>query len=56
MKRDSLSKGDALKRYQAQMPIKQKVKMADWVINNSSDLKHLELEVDKVFNLISKSC
>ena len=57
MKRESLSEEAALKRVQSQIDIDEKKNRADWVIDNSSDLKHLEEETEKFirgFNASSK--
>ncbi|MBE0491512.1 MAG: dephospho-CoA kinase [Sulfurospirillum sp.] len=47
MQRDGLSCVDAQKRLDAQMPIEQKKTMADCIIDNSKDLKHLQNEVER---------
>ncbi|GAI78759.1 unnamed protein product, partial [marine sediment metagenome] len=38
IKRNDLSKEEALQRIKSQMPIKEKIKMADYLIDNSSSL------------------
>ncbi|MBQ6516415.1 dephospho-CoA kinase [bacterium] len=50
--RDNLSKDDALKRINSQMPQDEKVKLADFVIENNSDLKTLEKNVYEILNRI----
>jgi len=47
MKREGLSEDEALKRVQSQIDIDEKKDRADWVIDNSFDLKHLEEETEK---------
>ena len=47
MKREGLSESEALKRVQSQIDIDEKKDRADWVIDNSSDLEHLEEETEK---------
>lgn len=44
-----LSKDEAARRMRAQMPITGKIKMADFVINNSTSLKATESRVKKIF-------
>ncbi len=48
-KRDGLGIDDALKRLGSQMPIEQKIRFADYVINNEGSLEETEKEVSKVF-------
>lgn len=50
--REGLEKSQALKRIQAQMDIEEKKRKADWVIDNSKDLKHLQQEVEKFVDFI----
>ena len=50
--REGLEKSQALKRIQAQMDIEEKKRRADWVIDNSKDLKHLQQEVEKFVDFI----
>ncbi len=45
--REGLSKLEALKRIESQIDIEKKRSMADWVVDNSKDLKHLQCEVEK---------
>ena len=52
--RNNLSKKEALQRIKSQMPIKEKVKMADYVIDNSSSLGKTKEQVKKIWkNLVS---
>lgn len=45
--REGLSEAEANKRVEAQMDIEEKKLKADWVIDNSKDLKYLQKEVEK---------
>ncbi len=49
MNRDSLSLEEAKKRIESQMDIDRKKQMADFVIDNSKDLKHLKNEVERFY-------
>ncbi|MDD2369351.1 MAG: dephospho-CoA kinase [Sulfuricurvum sp.] len=46
MKRDSLSEEESLNRIESQMDIEEKKARATWVIDNSSNLKHLQKECE----------
>lgn len=48
MQRNSLSESDALKRIAAQLPMKQKVSRADYVIDNSTSLEDMKLQANIV--------
>ncbi len=50
MKRDGFSKDEILKRIESQMDLAEKVKRADYVINNDGSLQDLESEVKKLLN------
>lgn len=54
MKRDSLSREDAIKRIRSQMGQEDKKKMSDYLIDNSGDLGALEDEVEKLIKEIRK--
>ena len=55
VKRDNLSKEEALQRIKSQMPMKEKVKMADYVIDNSSSLDKTKKQVEKIWKkLVSR--
>lgn len=45
MKRDNMSEEAATQRIRSQMPLNEKVKFADIVLDNSSDLDQLKLQV-----------
>ena len=52
--RNNLSREEALQRIKSQMPMKEKVKMADYVIDNSSSLDKTKEQVEKIWqNLVS---
>ena len=55
MKRDSLSKDEALQRIDAQMDIEEKRRLATWVIDNSGSLKQLQNECERVKSAIMGS-
>lgn len=48
-KRNNLSKEEALQRIKSQMPMKEKVKMADYVIDNSNSLDKTREQVEKIW-------
>ena len=52
MQRDNISREDAEKIIAAQMPIDEKVKYADFIINNSTTLDETEKDVRRVYELI----
>ncbi len=52
MKRDNISKEEALMKISNQWDIEKKKQMADMVIDNSKDLKHLQNEVEKIIGEI----
>lgn len=52
MKRDGLTKEEGTARIASQMDIDKKREMADWVIDNSSDYKHLEQQTQKFIDFI----
>lgn len=48
MKRDGLSKKEAEKRINLQIPVEQKIKMADFAIDNSKDIDYTKKQVEKL--------
>jgi len=50
--RDNLSKDEALKRINSQMPQEEKVKLADFVIENNSDIETLEKNMCEILKQI----
>jgi len=56
IKRNNLSHDEALQRIKSQMPIKEKVKMADYVIDNSNSLHKTREQVKKIWqSLVSQN-
>ena len=53
LKRDKLNKNDALKRIKFQIDIEVKKELADFVVDNSKDLKHLEKEIKKLLEWVN---
>ena len=49
MARDSISKADALQRIEAQMPLPEKCKRADFVIDNSMSREDTRKQVVKLY-------
>ena len=49
-KRDDLDKEDALKRINAQMPLEEKIKKADIVIDNSGSKEELKHKIENLIN------
>ena len=47
MKRNGFSEEESLRRIESQMDIEEKKKRATWVIDNSSNLKHLQKECEQ---------
>ncbi len=54
MKRDGRDLKSALERINSQMSFVSKKNKATYIIDNNSDFSHLEIEVDRVINLIKK--
>ena len=52
MKRNGFSKEESLRRIQSQMDIDEKRSRATWVIDNSSNLKHLQKECENFVDTI----
>jgi len=48
-RRNNLSKDEALQRIKSQMPMKEKVKLADYVIDNSRSLNKTKKQVEKIW-------
>ena len=49
-KRDDLDRKDALKRIKAQMPLKEKIKKADIIIDNTGTKEELKQKIEKLIN------
>ena len=55
IKRNNLSKDGALQRVKSQIPMKEKIKMADYMIDNSNSLDTTREQVGKIWkNLVSR--
>ena len=55
IKRNNLSKEEALQRVRSQIPMEEKAKMADYVIDNSNSLDKTREQVEKIWqNLVSR--
>ena len=54
MQRDKVSKEEAKKRIDSQIDIEKKREMADWVIDNTFDFKHLKRETEKFIDFLRK--
>lgn len=48
------SREDALSRVRAQLPLSEKIKLADFVIYNDGSFKETKKQVEKVYNLLMK--
>lgn len=54
MKRDHISKTAALKRILSQLPIEEKVKLSDYVIDNSKTINHTKQQINNVLKELEK--
>ena len=52
MKRNGFSEEESLRRIESQMDIDEKKARATWVIDNSSNLKHLQRECEQFVDTI----
>ncbi len=55
MARDNLTEEEAIKRIKSQINIEKKRELADFVLDNSKDLKHLESEVKRLVKFIGEN-
>ena len=55
IKRNNLSKDEALERIRSQIPMKEKAKMADYVIDNSNSLNKTKKQVEKIWESLVSS-
>jgi len=55
-KRDSLSFEDAEKRVNSQMPLDEKVKLADYVIDNNKSIYEVEKQVSEIYKKLIVGC
>jgi dephospho-CoA kinase len=53
MERDAFSVAEAQNRISAQLPIEEKKRVADWVIDNSGTLAQTERQVDQLWNYLT---
>ena len=54
MKRDNIDKEFAIKKIKAQMPLSEKCKMANFIIDNSFDLCYTYKQIDEIINILMK--
>ena len=52
MARDGIDRGEALRKIKSQMPLAEKAKLADYVIDNSGDRAATEAEVRRVYRAL----
>jgi len=55
MLREEINKTDALKRIESQIDIEEKKKKANFIIDNSKDMKHLKKETKKFMEYLSEN-
>ncbi len=55
MARDNLNKAEAQKRLDSQMSLDEKVKLADFVIDNSKSLREVENQVADIYSSLMKT-
>ena len=55
IKRSNLTKEEALKRIDSQMPLSEKCKMSDFVIDNSQDREYTRQQFIEIFNKIKEN-
>lgn len=56
VKRNNLSKEETLQRIKSQMSMKEKVKIADYVIDNSNSLDETKKQVEKIWQSLVSRC
>lgn len=54
VERDGFSREEAVRRISAQMPLSEKVKYADYLIDNSGSIENTERQVREVFKFLKK--
>lgn len=54
MKRDNIDKEYAIKKINSQMPLSEKCKMANFIIDNSLDLCYTYKQIDEIINILMK--
>jgi dephospho-CoA kinase len=55
MKRENIGRGEALRRIESQMPISEKIKRTDVVIDNSGDFSQMESQILELWKKIQNS-
>ncbi len=55
IERDHLNYTEAQKRLGSQMPLDEKVKLADYVIDNTKSLNEVKIQVSKIYSLLHKN-
>ncbi|KRQ88127.1 Dephospho-CoA kinase [Caloramator mitchellensis] len=55
IKRDNISKDDAFKIINSQMKLEEKIKYADYIIDNTKDFEYTKMQVNKIINSIKSS-
>jgi dephospho-CoA kinase len=56
MARDGVDRDEALRKIRSQMPLAEKAKLADYVIDNSGDLAATRASTERVFRALSREC
>jgi dephospho-CoA kinase len=54
LKDKGMSREEAQKRIKSQLPLKEKIKVADFVINNDGSLKETKKQVGEIYSLLEK--
>lgn len=55
MERNSLNEEGAMKRIKSQMPLKEKCKKADFVIDNSQTVEYTHAQVETIYSVLRNS-
>ena len=55
MQRNTLSEHDALKRIRAQMPLAEKIKLADYVIDGTATRERVRQDVKRIYEELKRS-
>lgn len=56
MKRNEVTEAEARRMIKSQMPVKEKLELADFVVDNSGDLERTKEEIDMVFMKMGIEC
>ncbi len=54
LKEEGMSREDAMNRIKSQLPLEEKIKSADFVINNDGSLKETKKQVKEIYSLLRK--